>query len=413
MKVVYVSAYDLPGQRFNGMVIHRALLAQGHDSDYVVDLKYSNEARVHTFGSRLLKKLNRAAGRLEIRQSRQMDLCPLGMELFGLPYARRADVVHLQLLHARNFFSLRMLPWIASGKRPVLWTLHDPWITTGHCVHSLGCDRWQTGCGECPDLSLPLPILEDRTARNWQLKRKSLQRASLHLIVASRWMEQRVADSPILQHLPRSVIPFGLDPEVFRVGDKAAARKTLGLPPDARVAAVRWTPHNMLKGTRFAEEALMRLPEGTVTHVLCFESNGNDVEKLKTRFEVIPLPWLEEGNDLARAMTAADVFLMPSVGETFGMMAIEAMACGTPVVVFEGTSLPDVVGAPESGVAVPHGDAAALSAAIGRLMTESAYRQQVIENALALVARDYTEAAYVARHVSLYEELLDGHRRAG
>jgi glycosyltransferase involved in cell wall biosynthesis len=411
MKVVYVSAYDLPGQRFNGMVIHRSLLERGHDSDFMVDMKYSQEPRVHSLGPGFLRRLNRIANCLETRLSRQSDLCPLGLGIFARPFARRADLVHLQLLHARSFFSLRLLPVIANGRRPVLWTLHDPWITTGHCVHSLGCDRWRTGCGACPDLSLPLMLAEDRTAQNWQLKQRSLGRSDIHLVLASRWMERRVAESPILQHLPRIVIPFGLDPRVFRAGDKAACRGSLQIPRDAKVVAVRWTPHNVLKGTRYAEEALLRLPEGVVTHVLCFESNGNDVESLRRRFTVLSVPWLESGGDVATAMNAADVFVMPSLGETFGMMAIEAMACGTPVVVFEGTSLPEVVDAPRSGVAVPQADAPALAEAIARLMTDSDLRRTVTERGLALVARDYTEATYVSRHMSLYERLIEESRR--
>ena len=412
MRVVHVGSYDLPGQRFNGMVIHRRLLAAGHTSDYLVDAKYSTEAGVHALGPRLLRRINRIANRCETRQSRQSDLAVLGLGLFARPCTWRADLVHLQLLHARSFFSLRTLPLLARGRRPVLWTLHDPWITTGHCVHALGCDRWRTGCGECPDLTLPLPIREDETARNWQLKWRSLQRSAIHLIVASRWMEQRVAESPILQHLPRTLIPFGLDPTVFHVGDKAAARAELGIPPEARVAAVRWTPHNVLKGTRFAEDALLRLPDGVVTHVLCFESDGTDLEALRKRFETIPLPWLQGGPEVAQAMTASDVFLMPSIGETFGMMAIEAMACGTPVVVFEGTALPAVVDAPRCGLAVPQGDAAALATAVSRLMTEPDLRRRAIDNGLALVACEYTEAAYLSRHLSLYRELIDAHRPA-
>ncbi len=411
MKVVHVSSYDLPGQRFNGMSIHRSLLAQGHESDYVVDIKYSTEPRVHALGPRLLRRLNGVAQRLETRQSRQSDLAVLGLGMFMHPFTWRAELVHLQLLHARSFFSLRLLPLLARGRRPVLWTLHDPWITTGHCVHALGCDRWRTGCGDCPDLTLPLPIKEDQTARNWQLKWKSLKRAAIHLIVASRWMERRVAESPILQHLPRSLIPFGLDPQVFHVGDQGAARAELGIPPDARVAAVRWAPHNILKGTRFAEEALLRLPEGVVTHVLCFESDGTDLAQLATRYQVIPMSWLQDGPEVARAMTAADVFLMPSVGETFGMMAIEAMACGTPVIVFEGTALPEVVDAPRGGIAVPQGDAGALAAAITRLMTEPGVRRCVVDHGLARVAHNYTEATYRSRHLSLYRELIDEHRR--
>jgi Glycosyltransferase len=158
---------------------------------------------------------------------------------------------------------------------------------------------------------------------------------------------------------------------------------------------------------------LLRLPDGVVTHVLCFESDGTDLEKLQTRFTVIPMPWLQGGTEVAQAMRAADVFLMPSIGETFGMMAIEAMACGTPVVVFEGTALPDVVAAPHAGVAVPQGDAEAFAAAITRLMTELDLRCSVIEEGLARVARDYTEATYLSRHLSLYEELINAHRRAG
>ncbi len=413
MKVVHVGSYDLPGQRFNGMVIHRSLLAQGHKSDYLVDIKYSTEPGVHALGPSLLRWLNRKANRREVRQSRQSDLAVLGLGMFLKPVSWQADLVHLQLLHARSFFSLRMLPLLARGHRPVLWTLHDPWITTGHCVHSLGCDRWRTGCGCCPDLSLPLPIRDDQTARNWLLKWKSLQRSAIHLIVASRWMERRVAESPILQHLPRTLIPFGLDPGVFNVGDQVAARVALGIPADARVAAVRWTPHNILKGTRFVEEALQRIPEGIVSHVLCIESDGTGLETLQRRFNVIPMPWLQGGPEMARVMRAADVFLMPSIGETFGMMAIEAMACGTPVVVFEGTALPNVVGAPHAGIAVPQGDTEALAVAITRLMTQPDIRRGMIENGLALVARDYTEATYLSRHLSLYEALIDEHRHAG
>jgi glycosyltransferase involved in cell wall biosynthesis len=410
MKVVHVSAYDLPGQRFNGMVIHRKLLSDGHESDYLVDRKYSEDNRVHALGPWPLRRLNRLARRWEESASRQSDLCVLGLGAFTQRSFRAADLIHLQLLHARSFFSMRLLPYIANGSRPVLWTLHDPWITTGHCVHSLDCERWRTGCGACPDLSLPLSISHDRTAENWELKRSRIQRAHIHLIVASAWMERRVADSPILRHLPRTVIPFGLDSNIFRPGDKALARVAFQIPPEARVAAVRWTPHNILKGTKCAEEALMRLPDGIVSHVLCFESDGSDVTTLKTRYSVIPIPWMGDGKDVARAMTAADVFIMPSIGETFGMMAIEAMACGTPVVVFEGTALPETIDAPRCGCAVPKGDSEALANALMRLMTNVVMHDDLTRNGLALVSENYTEPTYVSRHVKLYEQLIDERR---
>ena len=390
------------------MVLHRALQRMGCHSDVAVELKTLNDPHVHVLGSRFLNRMNRLSVKLEKRLSLHADLSLLGLSLVREPYFQQADIVHLQLLHARSFFSLRHLPSISCGRRPVLWTIHDPWITTGHCIHSMGCDRWKTGCGTCPDLALPLSIKTDRTALNWKFKQRLLKKSSIHLIVASRWMERRVTDSPILSHLPRTVIPFGLDPEIFRPLDKAGCRLKLGIPPGARVAAVRWVPNNIFKGTQYAEQALLHLPEGLITHVLCFESDGGaDVAALKQRYTVVPLKWIQEETDLAAAMSAADVFLMPSLGETFGMMAIEALACGTPTVVFEGTSLPEVVDAPRCGISVPRENVEALAAAITAVMSNAMLRQSLIANGLDLVAREYTESQYVSRHILLYRQLLE------
>ena len=156
----------------------------------------------------------------------------------------------------------------------------------------------------------------------------------------------------------------------------------------------------------------MRLPDGIVTHVLCFESDGTDVTTLRTRYSVIPIPWMRDGEDVARALTAADVFLMPSIGETFGMMAIEAMACGTPVVVFEGTALPEIIDAPRCGSAVSKGNSEELANALMKLMTNVVMHHDMTRDGLALVSRNYTEPTYVARHVTLYEQLI-GEWRGG
>jgi glycosyltransferase involved in cell wall biosynthesis len=413
MRVVYAGAYDAAGQRFNGVVIHRALLRMGHESDYAVAEKSLDDPRIHRIGSPLLHRLNRLAQSAEKRLGRQSDLALLGLSLVRQPYFRRADLVHLQLLHSRSVFSLRHLPAIAAGTRPVVWTLHDPWITTGHCVHSMGCERWRTGCGSCPDLTLPLKIERDRTAANWRLKQSILRRSRIHLVIASQWMERRAAESPILAHMPRTVIPFGLDPQVFCANDKRACRQKLGIPPGARVAAVRWTPHYELKGTRYAEEALRRLPTGTITHVICFDTDGGpDLDNLRGRYGVVTVNTHNDPAAIATALNAADCFLMPSLGETFGMMAIEAMACGTPPIVFEGTSLPEVVDAPRGGIAVPREDAAALAEAVASVMRDEGRRRALVSHGLLMAAREYAESVYVGRHLALYEELIDRRRSA-
>lgn len=412
MRVAYLGGYDAAGQRFNGVILHRALLAAGHDSDYLVATRSLDEPRIHELGPRWLQRANRLAVKLERKLSRQSDLAVLGRAFLGSDAYRQADVIHLQLLHATSFFSLRHLPRIADGRRPVLWTLHDPWITTGHCVHSMGCERWRTGCGDCPDLTLSLPIRHDRTAANWAFKQRVLARSRLHLIVASEWMQRRVAESPLLAGLPCSRIPFGVDTGLFRPGPAAASRASLGIPSEARAVAVRWAPSYALKGTRYAEEALLRLPPGLVSDVICFDTPGGDeVASLRSRYRVTTINAYDDPAAIATGLAAADLFLMPSLAETFGMMAVEAMACGTPPVVFEGTSLPEVIAAPAAGLAVESGRADLLADAMLQLLGNPERLAACRQHGLDRVQSLFHEQRYVADHVSLYERLLEETRQ--
>ena len=81
---------------------------------------------------------------------------------------------------------------------------------------------------------------------------------------------------------------------------------------------------------------------------------------------------MNDDSALARALSACDVFLMPSTAEAFGLMAIEAMGAARPVISFDGTSLPTVTGAPECGITVPMGNDLLLRSAIDALATDRA-----------------------------------------
>ena len=105
------------------------------------------------------------------------------------------------------------------------------------------------------------------------------------------------------------------------------------------------------------------------------------------------------------ALGAADIFLMPSTAEAFGLMAVEAMACGTPVIVFEGTALPKTIHAPLGGLAVPP-DADALAGAIKELLTNTSLRQTMADFGGKIVRRDHTLDLYVSRHLDFYQELI-------
>jgi glycosyltransferase involved in cell wall biosynthesis len=404
VNILYITAYDAVGQHFNGYLLHKAFRARGHNSQMVVAQSRFDEPEIHELGSRFSKSIDSVIARIERELSFHSILPISALSLYYAPYYRTADIVHLQLLHASPFFSLLNIPPMSQQHR-LVWTIHDPWLMSGHCVHSLDCDRWLTGCGRCPDLGLPIPIKRDTSAFSWKLKRWLMHRSDISLIVASQWMKERVCRSPILSHLPCVVIPFGINAKVFKPRDQAESRARFGIPHDANVLAFRWTPNFVLKGTSQIEKALHLLKPVKPLYLLTFDDKCS-ISALKNKYHFIELGWVDDPRQIALALSAADLFLMPSIAESFGMMAVESMACGTPVIVFEGTSLPSVIDAPRGGIAVPYMDHEALAQAIKTLLNNGALRQSLVENGLRIVQQRYTLDSYVRRHLELYEGLL-------
>jgi len=404
VNVLFITSSDLRGQQFNGYLLYDALLKQGHDANMVVAEKLVDEPGIHQLPSlpSFWNKVNNKLIQYEQKEGLQATLPISSLPIYGQSYYRNCDVVHLQLIHASPFFSLLNIPYI-NQTRPIVWTMHDPWLTTGHCLHSLTCDRWLAGCGNCPDLNLPIPVKKDRTAFNWKLKKWIAAHSKIHLVVTSQWMAQRVEKSPVLSQVPYSLIPFGVDTSIYKPVDKRLCRKMLKIPEDSYVLAFRSTRW-IYKGLPYIQSALRKLKLDKPTYLITFDDVGC-LDSIGDEYHLVELGYVSDRTKTAQALGAADVFLAPSLAETFGMMAIESMACGTPVIAFEGTSLPAVIHAPDAGVVVPYKDTDAFANAIQTLLINDDYRRQLSENALKVIQQEYTFDLYIKRHFDLYQSV--------
>jgi glycosyltransferase involved in cell wall biosynthesis len=409
MNILQVGLRDLIGQRFNGYQLHRALAALGHESHMLVVEKRSQEPSVKAH-SKIVEILDFGIFLAERVSSLQGLLSPIG---FSLPFRRcfrRADVVHWHLVNP-HYISLPSMP-LLTRLRPTVWSLHDPSAITGHCVHPLDCQRWRTGCGKCPDLSRNFTVWFDTTALVWRVKRAAYHRSSFTLIVASQWMKKLIQASPLLSSFPCYVIPYGLDLNTWRRLDRSACRARLGIPAEAKVIAFRMPRggrQRELKGIPCLLEALERLQAPEPTYLLALEDTVR-LADLTRKYRIIELGWIEDESRLVEALTAADVFLMPSLAEAFGLMAVEAMACGTAAIVSDDSALPEAVRAPEAGLVVPPRDAEALAQAIGHLLNNDTLRTTMGMAGRRIVESEYSFDRYVQRHLELYESLAKRER---
>ena len=361
MKILQINSTDTLGTRFTGVGSRDRLAERGVDSRHLVWRRNSNDPSAEAaFDWPLRRHLAGAINRIENRLSVQSML---HLQWLVLPFNRRfraADLVHYHIIHD-GYFSLAALP-LLTRKKPSVWTFHDPWAMTGHCIQPLECSRWQTGCGSCPDLNLTFALRRDRTRLNWRYKQLVYRHTDVDVIVASQWMRDFACKSPLVQGFNFHVVPFGLDLETFSPGPAEAARRRFGILPGHTVIGLR-AADGPYKGVEHFKEALRKLQSTRPLCILTTQNKGTFDEFLG-RHQIVELGWTNDEMLMVDFYRALDFFVMPSIAEAFGLMAIEAMACGKPVLSFQGTSLPEVTFAPDVGLAVPMRDSAALAAAI-------------------------------------------------
>ena len=408
MRVLQVNGYQSPGRRFNGLSLKPHLEALGVSSKHFVWEQDRQEEGVVSLHGKLLRKVNRLTRGVEKVLSLQSQLYSNGMHMRRMEAFREADLVHYHIIHS-GFLSMQSLPAM-TGDKPSLWTLHDPWAMTGHCIHPFSCQRWKTGCGQCPDLKTDFAIQRDTTALNFRLKRMAYRRSNFEILVASSWMENMVRQSPLMDDVPVHKVPFGLDLDFFKPGDQAAAKARLGIEPHRLVLCFR-SVVNDFKGLQYVIEALDRLQTQVPICLLTLNDKGR-IEKFKDRFQVVELGWTNDDSVMQDVYSATDLFLMPSLADSFGLMAVEAMACGKPTICFEGTALPEVVFTPEAGLAVPSRDSAALAAAMERLIADPQERLARGARSRQLAEQHYDIRLQAERMVDVYERVIHG-RQSG
>lgn len=258
------------------------------------------------------------------------------------------DVVHLHVVHGNCLHLPSLFRYLTENHIPVVLTLHDCWWFTGRCAHPLyyNCERYKTHCADCPAGQDVCPSwLFDRAERMRKDKQNWLcSLPKLKVAAVSRW-SAKVASESFLKKKDIVCAYNWVDTETFCPTESSNLRQAMGLTGKKVILGVAslWDDHKGLKELVWLAE---QLPECRVVLV------GEIRQKIRLPSNVISIPATDSKKELARLYSMADVFVNPSRMETFGLTTVEAMACGTPAVVYDVTACPELIG-PGTGRVVP------------------------------------------------------------
>ncbi len=217
-------------------------------------------------------------------------------------------------------------------------------------------------------------------------------------------------------------VPPGVDLTIFTPGDRQSSRNQLGID-DGRPMVLFVGRIDPIKGIDTLLRAVELLP-GLGSDAMAVLVGGDldaagqpdgplariaaDAENAGIRDRIHLLGSVPH-HELPRLYRAADVVAVPSRYESFGLTAVEAMACGTPVVASRAGGLRFSVDEGEAGLLVPHSDPAALAAGLHQILSDLDLRRRLSAGAIASAGR-FAWPAVASSILHMYERLAEGYR---
>lgn len=401
MRVLQINAvYGFSSTGRTTLELTNALIEQGHEA-YVA---YSNATITshngYQIGGVLEKKIHGFLSRLFGNQGYYSTYSTT--KLLEYIDTINPDIIHLRNLHDNYINVRKLMNYIAEHNIAVVVTLHDCWFFTGRCCYYTedNCFKWKESCGSCPRLKKDnVSWFFDRSRKMLKDKEQWYSKINKFAVVGvSDWITYEARKSILKNALLIKRIYNWIDLEVFKPQDTIVLRKKLGLEKTFVVLGVsqRWSQQ---KGLDVFIELANKVQDNTKIVLIGSIPNGTILPQ-----NVICIGTTNSVAELAMYYSMADVFVNPSIQETFGKVTAEALASGTPAIVNNSTANPELIGT-GCGYILENTDSTSILEAIKDIRTKdkSCYSSFCISHA----KRNFNMSDRIKDYIALYERLIE------
>ncbi len=405
MNVLQINTSDVQGgAAIAGYRLHSSLRRCGHDSKMIVGSKSTDLPEIFEKkrSSSLISFIARNSTKLiGLNYAGILSTSSISKHRFFI----ESDILNFHNLHG-GYFNYLSIPSL-TGKKPAVLTLHDMWSFTGHCSYSYDCDRWKTGCGNCPYPKEYPEIYFDNTRLEWILKNRAYTTSQLHIVAPSRWL-CGLAKESMLNRFSVNHIPNGLDMKIYRPLDRDECRSRLGIPKNKKVLLFSaFNLEDRRKGGDLLWKALGKIPSSLRDDIcLLVIGEGKNISQLIDGMDLINLGFIEDDELKAVVYSSADLLVFPTRADNLPLVLQESMACGTPMVSFRVGGVPELVRPGLTGYLAEPEDPDSLVKGIVQMLEDDNLRTKLSESCRAIALEEYPLKKQANSYIELYESIL-------
>lgn len=312
------------------------------------------------------------------------------------------DIIHLHNIHGYYINYEKLFTYIQHKKIPVVWTLHDCWAFTGHCVHFeyVNCYKWEKECNHCIQTGNYPTSYVDNSYQNFLSKKKFFNLPEKIIIVpVSQWLSGLVKTS-ILKNYTNIVINNGIDLQKFKIIDNYQPILKKYNLHDCIFALSVASIWDFRKGLGELYKVASLLSEDYKLVVVGLTQE--QIEKLPKK--IIGIKRTENIEELVALYNGANIFVNPTLEDTFPTTNLEALACGTPVVTYKSGGSPESIDA-ATGKIVEKNDFKSLLKAIEMYLKSDKEIFKI--NCRLRAEKFFDQNINFKEYIDLYKRILD------
>lgn len=410
MKVLHINFYDdNGGAAKTAYRLHKSLLKLSIDSELWVSVAKLGDKTVISPRSNIQKILPYVRAQIgsifvnALLRTKNLNLHTAAIIPSSLPYRinkSNCDIVHLHWVGGEMI----SISDIAKIKKPIVWTFHDMWAFCG-AEHVTYDERWKFGYLRNNKLKDYFQIDFNRWI--WLLK-KYFWRRKFHIVAPSQWMFNCVSSSVLFSAFPLSLIHNPIDINKWNPVDKEAARNILGLPTDKRLLlfGAMGGASDLNKGFDLLLGAINKLKFRSSELELVIFGQLEPPQPYALSYKIHYLGRLHDDAALKLVYSAADAMVIPSRVDNFPNTAIEAQACGTPLIGFTNTGLSDIIKHKKTGYLANAGDVIDLSRGI-EWAIDSCENNLLRENSRGNAVENFSDQIIADKYIAKYRSILN------
>ena len=410
MKIVHICTEVQGGAGLGTLKLSTEMSTHGLESIILTKEKLSDFQHPRTLLQRIIAKIRRKLSSIVCANPPKT---PVKYQFIGTwsdgtgnknlldsPKVQEADIVYLHWIN--KMLSIEEIGRLLVSGKKVVWIMRDMWPMTGGCHHSLGCELYKTHCNNCP-------LVEFDNHENLSLKvfDRKLQSFVGHpnLVISgiSRWISECAKQSRLFHDNDVFTIPNIMDGDIYRPIRKEIAREVLQLPADKKLilfGAQKGTK-NFYKGWSFLKETLVQLDSSYELVVFGEDCNEEIVQDVPLKVHFLGRIF-DHKTMFSLIYSAADVYVSPTLAESFGKTIAESSLCHTPVVCFGIGGILDLVKHQQTGYLAKYKDCADLLKGIQWVIANNQ------DGSIGAAARDYINSfcnsnAVIKQHQEMWQ----------